>query len=124
MFSFLNVACLSAVMAVPRHRRVTSLLVRQECGSAVECLAEAHSAEQNQTKNSKIGEFTEDDKQEGKGLVSSAGPAVDVVVEHNDLGHTKGVAGPDNGEHHEDERAENTFGAFDSLQHRSAMDLG
>lgn len=83
---------------------------------AIQGLAEAHGAEQHQAENGKVGQLAEDDEEEGEGLVGSARPVVDVVVEHDDLGDAKGIAKPHDGKHHEDERAEDALGVGDSLQ--------
>lgn len=82
---------------------------------AIESLAEAHSTKEHQAENGKVRELAEDDEQEGKGLVGSARPVVDVVVEHDDLCDVEGVADPDDGQDHEDERAEDALSVCGSL---------
>lgn len=79
-------------------------------------LAKAHSAQQHQAQNGKVGQLSEDDEQEGKCLVSCARPVVDVVVENHNLRDVEGVADPDDREHGEGEEAEDLLGAAASLR--------
>lgn len=59
--------------------------------------SKAPRTQQHQRKNAEVGELTEDDEQEGEGLVGGARPAVNVVVDEDDLGYAEGVAHPYNG---------------------------
>jgi hypothetical protein len=80
------------------------------------CLAKAHSAQQHQAQNGEVGQLAEDDEQEGKCLVGSARPVVDVVVEKHNLRDVEGIADPDDGERGEGEEAEDLLGAAGCLR--------
>lgn len=125
-FLFLNISHLRCVITrltcIPRHARRTGLLVSATEGSrpSIERLAETHSTKKYQTQDREVRQLAEDYEQKCKSLIGCARPVVDIVVEHDNLRDVEGVPDPDDGENHEDERAEDALGVCHRLRYMLA----
>jgi hypothetical protein len=94
------------IAAVPRYVRLPSLARQHIPVLALKRLAEAPDTKEDEAQHSEVGQLTEDDEEESQRLVGGAGEGIDSAVENHCLRNAKGVAGPDDREHKEDEGGE------------------